>query len=50
MVIPGVSRGTKTIDCWRRAGASRSVFPITMNTWQRSSAEPEIHHLRPLMT
>ena len=47
---PGVSRGTSTIDCCRCEAASGSVLPIRMKILQRSSAAPEIHHLRPLMT
>ncbi len=47
---PGVSRGTSTIDCCRYGAASVSVLPMTMKILQRSSAAPEIHHLRPLMT
>ena len=31
-------------------GADGSVLPIRMNSWQRASAAPEIHHLRPLIT
>jgi len=45
-----VSRGTSTIDCCRWVAASGSVLPITMNTAQRSSAVPEIHHFLPVIT
>lgn len=38
------------MDCCRCGSAAESVFPITMKTSQRSSATPEIHHFRPLMT
>jgi hypothetical protein len=49
-VTPGVSRGTRIIDCWRWRRPSGSVLPMTMKILQRGSAAPEIHHLRPLIT
>ena len=47
---PGVSIGTRTIDCWWCTSASGSVLPMTMRTLQRGSLAPVVHHLRPLMT
>ncbi len=50
-ITPGVSRGTSTIDCWRRMSApSGSVLPITMKIWHSGFIAPEMYHLRPLMT
>ena len=49
-MTPGVSRGTRTIVCWRCEGASGSVLPITMRRRQRGSIAPLVHHLRPLTT
>ena len=51
MVRPGVSRGTRTIDCCRYlSGLSGAVLPMTMKMAQRGSPAPDDHHLRPLMT
>ncbi len=50
MRTPGVSIGTSTIDCWRWAGPSGSVLPMTMRIRQRGSMAPDVHHLVPLMT
>lgn len=48
---PGVSRGTSTIDCWRRTSSfSGSVLPITMKILQSGFIAPEMYHLRPVMT
>ncbi len=47
---PGVSRGTRIIDCWRCRGADGSVLPITMKIRQFGFIAPEDHHLRPLTT
>ncbi len=47
---PGVSRGTRSIDCWRCRSADGSVLPITMKTLQLGFIAPVIHHLRPLRT
>ena len=45
---PGGVPGARTIDCWRCVSADGSVLPITMNSWQRSSAAvPVIDHFRP---
>lgn len=50
-VRPGVSRGTRICDCWRRMSSpSGSVLPITMKIAQSGFIAPEIYHLRPLMT
>ncbi len=50
MLTPGVSSGTRTMDCWRCGEADGSVLPMTMRILQRSPPAPEVHHLRPLMT
>lgn len=50
IVTPGVSIGTRIIDCCRCVGAVGSVLPIKMEILQRGSIAPEIHHLRPLIT
>ena len=47
---PGVSSGTRIIDCRWCGGASGSVWPMTIAILQRGSIAPEVHHLRPLMT
>ncbi len=48
---PGVSRGTRIIDCWRRMSSpSGSVLPITMKTAQSGFIAPEMYHFRPLTT
>lgn len=39
-LIPGVSMGTKTIDCCRCLGACGSVFPINTQSLQRGSRMP----------
>ena len=49
-VMPGVSMGTRTIDCCRCAGLLRSVLPIKIPILHRSSRAPVDHHLRPLIT
>src|SRR5699024_1657088 len=49
-VTPGVSSGTRIIDCCSCLGASGSFFPITMASLQRGSPTPDDHHLRPLIT
>src|SRR2546430_3945741 len=47
---PGVSVGTRIIDCCEWRAASGLVLPITIRILQRGSPAPEVHHLRPLMT
>ena len=47
---PGVSRGTRIIDCWRCRSADGSVLPMTMKIVAFGFIAPVIHHLRPLMT
>src|SRR3954466_3211378 len=48
--MPGVSRGTRTIDCCLCEEASGSVFPITMKILQLGFIAPEANHFRPLIT
>jgi hypothetical protein len=47
---PGVSRGTKIIDCCRCLSAAGAVLPITMKMRAFGFTAPVIHHLRPLIT
>src|SRR5579859_3781978 len=47
---PGVSRGTRIIDCCRCRSASAEVLPITMRISHDGSIAPEDHHLVPLIT
>ena len=47
---PGVSIGTRIIDCCLCFAASGSVLPMKIAMRQRGSPAPEIHHLRPLRT
>ena len=50
-LTPGVSIGTRIIDCWRwRSGLSGSVLPMKMQILQRGSVAPVVYHLCPLMT
>ena len=49
-VTPGVSRGTRIIDCCRCRSAPGSVLPITMRILQAGSIAPDDHHFRPLIT
>src|SRR6266446_4937286 len=50
MVTPGVSIGTRIIDCCLCGGAAGSVLPMKMQILQRGSPDPDDHHLWPLMT
>src|SRR5438477_9258008 len=50
IVTPGVSIGTKIMDCCLCFGADGSVLPIKIAILQRGSPAPEDHHLRPLIT
>ena len=50
MFTPGVSKGTKIMDCCSWRGAEGSVLPIRMATLHRESLAPVDHHLRPFMT
>src|SRR6185503_12521231 len=50
MLMPGVSLGTRIIDCCRCLSASGSVLPITMKISQAGSIAPDDHHLVPLIT
>src|SRR5256885_10955914 len=50
MRMPGASPGTMIMLCCECLGASGSVLPMVMKTWQRGSPAPEIHHLWPLIT
>ena len=47
---PGVSRGTRIIDCCAWRGAFGLVLPMKMKSLQRGSPPPLDHHLRPLIT
>src|SRR5688500_3291192 len=50
-LIPGVSRGTRIIDCCLYLSEFfGSVLPMKMMILHRGSPMPEVHHLRPLMT
>src|SRR5262249_21417449 len=49
-LTPGVSIGTRIIDCCLCLGAVVSVLPMKMAILQRGSPAPEVHHLRPLST
>ena len=50
-LTPGVSAGTRIIDCWLwREAWSGLVLPMKMKTAQRGSPAFDVHHLRPLMT
>src|SRR5579862_240419 len=48
--MPGVSIGTKIIDCCLCFGAEGSVLPMKIEILHRGSPAPEDHHLRPLIT
>ena len=48
--MPGVSRGTRIIECCPCRGAFGSDFPRKMKTSQRGSAAPEMYHFWPLTT
>jgi hypothetical protein len=48
-VMPGVSAGTRIIDCCACA-ARRVGLAHEDETLQRGSPAPEVHHLRPLIT
>src|SRR5713101_4006985 len=50
MVTPGVSNGTRIMDCCLWRGATGLVLPMKMEILQRGSPAPDDHHLRPLMT
>src|SRR2546429_9912892 len=50
VLTPGVSNGTRIMDCCLWRGAEGSVLPMRMNILQRGSPAPDDHHLRPLMT
>ena len=50
MFTPGVSTGTRIIDCCWWEAASGLVRPMTIRIRQRGSLAPDVHHLRPLMT
>jgi hypothetical protein len=48
---PGVSIGTRTIDCCRwRSALSGSVLPMNIQILQRGSVALVVYHLRPLIT
>ena len=48
MVTPGVSIGTRIIDCCLCFSAFGSDLPMKIAIVQRGSPAPEVHHLRPL--
>src|SRR5580704_1944496 len=50
MVMPGVSIGTRIMDCCLWRGALGSVLPMKIEILQRGSPAPDDHHLRPLIT
>src|ERR1700688_280525 len=47
---PGVSSGTRIMDCCLCAAADGLVLPIRIATLQRGSPAPKTHHLHPLFT
>src|SRR5215813_10693013 len=48
--MPGVSIGTRILDCCLCLGAEGSVLPIKIAILQRGSPAPDDHHFLPLMT
>src|SRR5215510_9963940 len=48
--MPGVSIGTRIMDCCLCLGAEESVLPIKIAILQRGSPAPDDHHFLPLMT
>ena len=50
IVMPGVSIGTRIIDCCSWRGASGLVLPMKIAMRQRGSPAPEMNHFRPLIT
>src|SRR5205823_12935784 len=50
VLTPGVSSGTRIMDCCLWRGAEGSVLPMKMAILQRGSPAPDDHHLRPLIT
>src|SRR3712207_4939798 len=50
MRTPGVSSGTRIIDCRRWGWASGSVTPMTIAILHRGLMAPDDHHLRPWTT
>src|SRR5438045_2034421 len=50
VLTPGVSNGTRIMDCCLWRGAEGSVLPMKMEILQRGSPAPDDHHLRPLIT
>src|SRR6266481_5321056 len=50
ILTPGVSSGTRIIDCCLCAGAEGSVLPIKIAILHRGSPAPEDHHFRPWIT
>src|SRR5258708_39096355 len=50
ILMPGVSMGTRIIDCCLCLGALGSVLPMKIEILQRGSPAPEDHHLLPLIT
>src|SRR5437868_3643363 len=50
ILMPGVSIGTRIIDCCLCLGALASVLPMKIEILQRGSPAPDDHHLVPLIT
>src|SRR5882724_9502978 len=50
ILTPGVSSGTRIIDCCLCDGAEGLVLPIKIAILHRGSPAPEDHHFRPWIT
>src|SRR5262247_953226 len=51
ILIPGVSRGTRIMDCCLYLSEFfASVLPMKMRILHRGSPMPDVHHLCPLIT
>src|SRR5690606_1956886 len=50
ILTPGVSSGTRIIDCCWCFGASGSVLPMTMAILEVVVMAPDDHHFLPLIT
>src|SRR6202451_4207989 len=50
ILTPGVSSGTRIIDCCLCGGAEGSLLPMNIAILHRGSPAPEDHHFRPLIT
>src|ERR1035438_16897 len=47
---PGVSLGTRIMDCWRCRSPPSAVLPMTMRISHPGFIAPDDHHFRPLIT